>query len=58
MDFVDIPRAKIIKEYITTPDYLSEPGLRKIKDYLESEKHETNYMEIKLALAMIEKWDL
>jgi len=58
MDMVDIPRAKIVKQYIETPGYLWEPGLRKIKDYLENQKYETNYMEIKLALAMIEKWDL
>ena len=55
---VDVATLKLIKKYISSQDYLSEPGLRKIKDHVESQKMQTSYMEIKLSLAMIEKWDL
>lgn len=58
MKMLDLSNAKLIKIYIITEEYLKEPGLRKIKDYLSSQNIEVSYMEIKLSLAMIEKWDL
>ncbi len=58
MKLIDLERVKMIKSYIETDEYTSEPALRKIKDYLSAEWNETSYMEIKLALVMIDKKDI
>lgn len=56
--FINLDNAKKLKAYVESEHFWDNIWLRDMKEYLESQKCRTNYMEIKLALVMIEKKDI
>jgi len=59
MNMVDLTKAKSVKSLIDADVIIQDIELKNLKHKLESEwKTDISYFEIKLALAMIEKWDL
>jgi len=59
LDLVTLKHAKLVKATVKSDAILENTELKPIKQKLEQQGNTTvSYFEIKLALAMIEKWDL
>lgn len=58
LDMIDLSQAKALKSLLSKDIVTADIQLKPLKEQLEKQGNTMGYFQIKLALAMIEKWDL